>query len=263
MINKIYNEDCRETMRRMESHSIGLVLTSPFYNTAKRQGSKTGIVPGDVKNGSYTHCRYDIHVDTMTNDEYCDFTVGLFEEFDRVLQKDGCVLYNLSYASENTECVFRAVNDIICRTKFTIADCISWKKCTALPNNTSPNKLTRIIEFVFVFCRKDDFRTFKTNKQVTSQRANGQKYYENIPNYIEARNNDGSCPYNKATYSSDLCEKLLKIYAPIGTIVYDPFMGTGTTAVACNRLGLEWIGSELSEKQCEWAEKRIANEKEK
>ena len=68
-----------------------------------------------------------------------------------------------------------------------------------------------------------------------------------------------SCPYNKATYSSELCEKLLKLYCPAGGVVYDPFMGSGTTAVACKKMGLKFIGSEISKNQCEWAEKRLQN----
>ena len=35
-------------------------------------------------------------------------------------------------------------------------------------------------------------------------------------------------------------------------------MGSGTTAVACKELGLNYIGSEISKNQCEWAEKRLA-----
>ena len=62
---------------------------------------------------------------------------------------------------------------------------------------------------------------------------------------------------NKATYSSDLCKQLLNIYCPKDGIVYDPFMGTGTTAVACKELGLSYIGSELSENQCKWANDRL------
>ena len=84
--------------------------------------------------------------------------------------------------------------------------------------------------------------------------------YENIQNYIEAKNNDESCPYNKATYSSDLCIKLLNIYASNqDAIIYDPFMGTGTTAVACKKLGLNCVGSEISAQQCEWAIKRLSS----
>ena len=83
--------------------------------------------------------------------------------------------------------------------------------------------------------------------------------YENIYNFIEAKNHDGPCPYNKATYSSDLCRKLLSIYiTKNNALIYDPFMGTGTTAVACKELGLSCIGSEISQQQCEWAENRLA-----
>ena len=88
----------------------------------------------------------------------------------------------------------------------------------------------------------------------------GQKYYENIYNFIEAPNNDGSCNLNKATYSSDLCVQLLEIYSKKDAIVYDPFMGTGTTAIACEKYGNEnmmCIGSELSEAQVEYSKNRL------
>ena len=74
---------------------------------------------------------------------------------------------------------------------------------------------------------------------------------------IESKNNDEVCPLNQATYSSDLCMKLLNIYASKDYLVYDPFMGTGTTAVACKQLGMNYIGSEISAQQCEWATSRL------
>ena len=64
---------------------------------------------------------------------------------------------------------------------------------------------------------------------------------------------------NKATYSSSLCEQLLNIYAKEKATIYDPFMGTGTTAVACKRMGLNCFGSEISEAQCNYAKERINN----
>ena len=99
--------------------------------------------------------------------------------------------------------------------------------------------------------------TFHSNKRVTSYRKTGQKAYENIVNFVEAKNNDGSCPYNKATYSTDLCKQLLAIYAPPGGVVYDPFLGPGTTAVAAKELGLHYLGSEISENQVKWATERL------
>ena len=82
--------------------------------------------------------------------------------------------------------------------------------------------------------------------------------YNVFYNYIEAKNNDGKTHgLNQATYSTELCSKLFDIYADEGYVVYDPFMGTGTTANACVLNGLNYIGSELSTKQCEYAESRI------
>lgn len=78
-------------------------------------------------------------------------------------------------------------------------------------------------------------------------------------NFVEAKNNDGSNPYNKATFSIEFVQKLINLYVG-GGIVYDPFMGTGTTAVACKKMGIDYIGSELSSNQVQYAEKRISDE---
>lgn len=244
-------------MRRMPDYLNSVIITSPFYNTNKKQGGSKTLSNTNVK--GYSYLRYDEHVDNMTDEEYCNFTEKLFLEFDRVLKLNGVVVYNLSYGNNNRDGMYKAVNTIITKTPFTIADVICWKKKAALPNNCSPNKLTRIWETVFVFCRKNEINTFWCNKPVVGQRKTGQKSYANIFNFIEAKNNDGACPYNKATYSSDLCNQLLSLYCPENGVVYDPFMGSGTTAVACKMSGLPYVGSELSFKQCEWAENRIRN----
>ena len=131
------------------------------------------------------------------------------------MNENGCVLWNVSYGSDatvNTEAIglmWLSIADIIRQTNFTVADRIVWKKASSLPNNVSKNKLTRIVEDVFVFCRKGEYKTFNCNKEVSSIGKNGQTFYKNTFNFIEAKNNDGSCKLNKATYSSDLCKQLL------------------------------------------------------
>ena len=208
-INKIYNEDCLITINNMIKNNIKVdnIITSPFYNTCR--GSKYH----NSEHARETHQgRYDIHLDNMTDEEYIEFTLKLFDGYDKILKKDGCILYNISYGSENTHLMWLVIADIIKNTNFTVADDIIWKKKSALPNNVSKNKLTRIVEHVFVFCRKNEFKTFNANKNVTSVRSTGQKMYENIFNFIEAKNNDGSNKLNKATFSTDLILKLLNIY---------------------------------------------------
>lgn len=213
--NKIFNEDCRQTMEELPRRCVDVVLTSPFYNTnAKAKGGRT--VADDIRSGSLRMALYDQFVDCMSNDEYRNFTVGVFNGYDKILKENGVVLYNVSYGNENSECLFLTIADIITKTNFTIADVIIWKKKSALPANLSPNKLTRITEFVFVFCRKSEYMTFHMNKRQTSTRETGQKMYETIFNFIEAANNDGVNDLNKATYSTELCNELLKAYAPMG-----------------------------------------------
>ena len=229
------NEDCFKTMELFvnKGKKVDIILTSPPYNTARKVKTQKAL---DTHNN-----RYDDYNDNMSDEEYCDWSVRLFNKFDEVLVENGVILYNLSYGSENPNVMWLAIGDILRKTNFMIADTIIWKKKTALPNNVSHNKLTRLIEFVFVICRKDEFKTF-----------------------IEAPNNDGSCSINKATYSSELCEKLLNIYAKTNSIVYDPFMGTGTTAIACQKFNnmnndMVCVGSEISEKQVEYSKERLNN----
>lgn len=249
--NKIYNEDCFATLKRFREKAIDVVLTSPPYNT--------GRVSTSERSRNNYESRYDIHLDNQSTDEYLEWSVNLFNEIDTALKENGVILYNISYGAEkNADLLWLLLAELINKTNFMVADCITWKKSSALPNNVSRNKLTRITEFVFVFCRKTEYSTYFANKKVKSVSRTGQKYYENIFNFIEARNNDGTCPLNKATYSSELCDKLLSMYAPANAVVYDPFMGTGTTAVSCKRLGLRYVGSELSPRQVEWAENRLA-----
>ena len=255
----IFNEDCFETMKRFEENGdkVNVILTSPPYNTGRPNTSE--------KARQHHEARYDIHMDTMTQDEYIDWTIKLFNEFDKILAKDGVILWNISYGSDGTVntssigLVWLVIADIIRKTNFTTADRIIWKKKSALPNNVSKNKLTRIVEDVFVFCRKDEYKTFQCNKEVSSVGKTGQTFYKIMYNFIEAPNNDGANKLNKATYSSELCEKLLTIYANDVNIVYDPFMGTGTTAVACKRLGINCFGSEISKDQVDFSYERLKN----
>lgn len=255
----IFNEDCFETMKRFEENGdkVNVILTSPPYNTGRPNTSE--------KARQHHEARYDIHMDTMTQDEYIDWTIRLFNEFDKILAKDGVILWNISYGSDGTVnkegigLVWLVIADIIRKTNFVTADRIIWKKRSALPNNVSKNKLTRIVEDVFVFCRKDEYKTFQCNKEVSQVSKTGQTFYKNVYNFIEAPNNDGANKLNKATYSSELCEKLLTIYANDVNIVYDPFMGTGTTAVACKRLGINCFGSEISKDQVDFSYERLKN----
>ena len=258
---RIYNMDCREAIKRIDDHSIDLVLTSPPYATTPHISPERGRVLKDSNAKGYPWLRYDVYMDNLTNEQFVEWQVKLFNDIDRILKPNGSILYNISYSANNTTGWIDTVHGIVHNTPFTMADKIVWKKKAALPNNHSHVQLTRICEDVFVFCRKCETKTFHTNKKIVSYRETGQANYENIFAFIEAENNDGSQDLNKATFSTSFAEQLLRIYARLpktgGGVVFDPFIGTGTTACACRGLGIDCIGSEISQAQCDYAYKRL------
>lgn len=247
--NIIYNEDCLVTMSRIADNSVDLIITSPPYNTS-RVGSKSD---------KYSY-RYDTYKDSRSNGDYIKWLTDIFCLYDKILTQNGCILFNISYSSENTSLILDVISSIQLNTNFIVNDCIVWKKKNAIPNNVSKNKLTRICEFVFVFCRKEEQCSFYMNKKIDSISKKGQNIYENIFNFIEAPNNDGSCELNKATFSVELVRKLIRLYAKKNSVIYDSFMGTGTTALGAILEGMEYIGSEISKEQCAYANERIKNE---
>lgn len=251
---KIYNEDCIKTMNStLQENSVDVVITSPPYNN-----SRTSHTEYCMKTAN---CRYEEYDDNKTNEEYCDWICEVFHGYNRILKENGVVLFNISYGSENPDVMLQCLYNIINRTQFMCADIITWKKKSALPNNVSSNKLTRICEYVFVFCRRNEYQTFKANKEIVSvNERTKQPFYSVLYNFIEADNNDFSNDLNKATFSTEFVLKLIEMYVKDRTensVVYDSFMGTGTTAVACKMVGISCYGSEISKNQCEYAENRL------
>ena len=148
-INTIYNEDCFETIKQMPK-IIDVILTSPPYNTSRVSNSERARKENEA--------RYDIHLDNKTDAEYLDWSVDLFNGYDKILKQNGTVLYNISYSSENTDLIWKFVAEIINKTNFTTADTIVWKKPTSIPHPASYNRLNRIVEFVFVVVRKKEIK---------------------------------------------------------------------------------------------------------
>lgn len=246
----LYNGDCLEVMTNIDKNSIDIVLTSPPYNTSRKNGT--------LKNHQKRYISYN---DNKTDSEYIKWTLDVFNLINNILKINGCIIYNISYSVSNPSLLYLTLAEIINKTNFCIAEHINWKKDCAIPNNVSSNKLTRICESVFVFCRKNELNTFLTNKKILYKNEYGQTIYENKFNLINAKNNDGSCEIHKATYSCELVDKLLDIYSySKDNIVFDPFLGTGTTLLSCEKLGLKGIGSEIEKQYFDIAYSRIASE---
>lgn len=239
--SRIYNEDNKNTFDRLDRGEVDGIITSPPYNIGVKRND----------------CYYDTgYKDDLEPDEYIDLRVSEFEEFDRILKESGVVCYNISYSHNFPSLPHRLIVEVEDNTDLELADQITWKKVTAIPFQTSPRRLSRICEQIYIFCHEGV--DYETNKEVSKvNQKTGQKFYKNYRNYIEARNNDRVDTELKATFSSELVRKLLDIYFPKKSLIYDPFMGVGTTGVACLQTGREFVGSEINHNFFEKAKKRI------
>ena len=244
-INKIYNEDNLVTMNRMSDKFVSGLITSPPYNIC----------------GKRTDCYYNNGYsdnDSLTEDEYISIRINEFKEFERILKDDGVICYNISYHNENPILPTLLVAEVHKQTSLTIADIIIWRKNHAIPFQTSGTKLSRICELIYVFVKKDHLHTFKTNKEISKvNERTGQNFYKNYTNIIEAANNDGFKSNLKASYSSELVEKLIFIYFPEGSLIYDPFSGIGSTAKGCINKKCDFIASERIEEFYEDSKKYL------
>lgn len=172
------------------------------------------------------------------------------------------MLIEIPYNRKKPSEVFQIINEIEYKTEFILGDIIYWNKIGILPDNMSRTQSTKNVSQIYLFCRKNEFKTHKTNKIVKNFRENGQKTYTNISNIINApvRDKDSKTFGNKV-FSTELVKELLNMYVKKRGIVFDCFLGTGTVAVATINENIYYIASEIDKEQVEYSRVRILKKK--
>lgn len=260
-VNKIYNESCLDFIPKVENGTIDLVVTSPPYNTSKKSSQEN--IEKKKKEGRLEkgyrqhHSRYDLFQDQKTDEEYAEFISSIFRSLEPKLKKNGTIIWNVSYGIGDTGrpnfAVWFSLLNVIEQTPFTLVDYFPWKKPNTTVLNTA-NDLTRICEIVWVFARKSEVSSYYLN----SKKLSKCPLFQPKDNWVETKNcNDEICEFNAATYPSEFVERCLILYGREGGTVYDPFMGSGTTAIGAIECGMNYLGTELSPNQVQWAERRI------
>src|ERR1039457_6002714 len=138
--NKLYYENCIATLGRMSDKLLDGIITSPPYNINTERSDCY------YKNG-YSE------LDGLSENDYITVRTNEFKEFERVLKDKGVICYNISYAKENPILPILLLNQIHILTDLTLADIICWKKPHAIPFQTSPTKLSRITELIYVMVK--------------------------------------------------------------------------------------------------------------
>lgn len=202
MINKVFNENCLETMKRMPDKSVDLVLTDPPYgiNLAK-MNMGVGNTPKASKKENRKWESKDWDNQTPSQQ--------IFDEIFRISKHQiiwGGNYFNLPPFK------FYILWDKQIPNGLSFADCeLAW---------TSFDKAPRMFRY-------------------SAYRNKSEKVH----------------PTQKPPELFRYCLEIAK--AEKDWIIYDPFMGSGTTAIACKSLGLNYIGSELDKDYYEIIQKRL------
>lgn len=150
---------------------------------------------------------------------YYDFLINAIDESIRVSK--GLVFFNIMKNYYNKKDIFRLFGHYYDK----ICEVFTWCKTNPLP--ASGKAITNGYEFIFVF-----------GDQITSN-------YTYTKNYIIT--SKANMPKNlKAVMKQEIAEFFIKNFTQEGDLIYDPFMGYGTTAKVAKELGRNYIGSEIT-----------------
>lgn len=224
--NKIYNIDCLEGFKQLDDESIDLVLTDPPYNISKKNNFST-LGRAGLDFGDWDHEFNQV-----------DWLKAVVPK----LRKGGSIV------------IFNAVQNIgtmidtLEEEGMTFKEMGLYKKTNPMPRNRDRLYVTSLEPFVW----------FVKGKGWTFNRQ--RENYENaIFDYPVVNHRHRIHPTQKPL---GLMEDLVKIHSNEGDLVLDCFSGSGSTAVACQKLNRNYIGFELDESNYANALKRIEEEKE-
>ena len=244
-INKIYNEDCLLTMSNMDDCFIDLVVTSPPYDNLREYKNKIDKTWGE---GVWK---------------------PILKELYRVVKNGGVVVWIVGDAtingSETGTSFKQALFAMDCG--FKLHDTMIYEKnSSTYPSSKNSVRYSQIFEYMFVFSKGKPKTTFlicdKPNKWAGYKDFSGKlknvvptfSPRTNIWKYTTSFNDKTGHP---AVFPEKLVDDCISSWSDNGDLVYDPFMGSGTTAKIALLKHRRWIGSEISSEYVNIANDRI------
>ena len=235
----IYNEDCIKTLKRMEDNSVDCVITSPPYNMNLR-----------IRNGKYCSrqivkelsTKYDGFSDNLPIEEYYEFHSSVMRELLRVSK---VVFYNIQIVTGSKRSIFKMIG----KFNENLKDIIVWDKGVAQPA-MQKQVLNRRTELILVF--ESDYPISRQFRYANFERGT-------LSDIWEIKRGKKISKDHGAVFPEELVGKIIENFTKEGDVIYDPVMGTGTTAVVSKKMNRKYIGSELSKSYIEVSEQRLKN----
>lgn len=255
-VNSVYNENCLDTMARMPDGFINLTVTSPPYDNLR------------------TYNGYSFPFEDIAKELY------------RVTKQGGSIVWIVGDATvkgSETGTSFRQAL-YFKEVGFNLYDTMFYEKASRIPTE---GRYYNVVEYMFVLSKgKPKSLNFicdhknvtagqkRTKDLVINKGVNKKKegeYIEtgefsrrsNVWRYGTGRPSDLSNifrttgSYHPAIFPEKLAHDHIYSWSNEGDLVYDPFMGSGTTAKVAQSLNRNWIGSEISEEYVEICNERL------
>ncbi len=224
--------DAINEMKKFPDGCFDLVITSPPYNLK----NSTGNGMKDGRGGKWRNAAlvngYATYDDDMPYSEYIAWQRACLDEMLRLIPEDGAIFYNHKWRVQGG--LIQDRREII--ERFPVRQIIIWKRKGGINFNTGYFLPT--YEVIYLIA-KPKFRL------VPKANAVGD-----IWEFTQEMKNGHPAPFPVA-----LIERI--IGSTNAKTVLDPFMGSGTTAVAASNLGREFVGIEISEEYCQLARRRL------
>jgi site-specific DNA-methyltransferase (adenine-specific)/modification methylase len=227
------------TLKKMKDHAVDLVVTSPPYNMNLR-----------IRNGKYCSrqivkeisTKYTEFADNMPIDAYNRFHTNVLQELLRVAD---LVFYNIQIVTGSKRSIFKMIGEFADNLK----EIIVWDKGHGQPA-MQQQVLNRRSELILVF-EKD----YPISRQFRKRGKFKRGTLDDL--WLIKKGKKVGGKNHGAVFPEKLVLTILDNFSKKGDVIYDPFMGTGTTAVVAKQLKREFIGSEISKKYIDIAEKRL------
>jgi site-specific DNA-methyltransferase (adenine-specific) len=262
----LYLADCLDVFRQLPPRSVDVIVTSPPYNL--------GI-------------RYNRYQDTLSASEYLAWTDSWVAAAARVLRPEGSLFLNVGNRPSDPWTALDVAQ--AARGHLRLQNIIHWIKSIAIDRESAgqaarldrdlavghykPINSDRFLndchEFVFHFTLEGETRLDRLALGVPYQDQSNVARWRAAAEGLRCRGNTWFIPYetiqrrdrdrpHPATFPSRLPEQCLRLHGLSRIeVAMDPFAGLGSTAVACARLGVNFIGAEIDQTYLEQAVGRI------
>lgn len=225
---KLINDNNLDVFSDIQDNSIDLILTDPPYNISKdnnfstmKSANRQGIDFGE----------WDKNADLLT----------WIDELPRIMKKGSSIIIFNSW---------RNLNDIAERLEhngFIIKDIIRWEKTNPMPRNRDRRY---IVDYEFAIWAVEKHDKWVFNRQSETYDRPEIK----VPIASKSEKKFGTHPTQKPVR---LMEDLILRHSNEYDLILDPFMGSGSTGIACINTDRDFIGIELDENYFNIAKNRI------